>query len=32
VQAVFPQVNTTVQNAAGNEYPTGFTRGSVTFE
>jgi hypothetical protein len=32
VQAVFPQVNTTVKNGAGTEYPTGFTRGSVTFE
>jgi exo-beta-1,3-glucanase (GH17 family) len=32
VQAVFPQVNTTVTNGAGTEYPTGFTRGSVTFE
>jgi len=32
VQAVFPQVNTTVRNGAGTEYPTGFTRGSVTFE
>jgi hypothetical protein len=30
VQAVFPQVNTTVK--AGAEYPTGFTRGSVSFE
>jgi exo-beta-1,3-glucanase (GH17 family) len=30
VQAVFPQVNTTV--LAGTEYPTGFTRGSVSFE
>jgi hypothetical protein len=30
VQAVFPQVNTTV--LAGPEYPTGFTRGSVSFE
>jgi hypothetical protein len=30
VQAVFPQVNTTTR--AGTEYPTGFTRGSVTFE
>jgi hypothetical protein len=30
VQAVFPQVNTTV--LAGAEYPTGFTRGSVSFE
>ena len=30
VQAVFPQVNTTT--LAGTEYPTGFTRGSVTFE
>jgi len=30
VQAVFPQVNTTVK--AGPEYPTGFTRGSVSFE
>jgi hypothetical protein len=32
VQAVFPQVNTTMKNGAGTEYPTGFTRGSVTFE
>jgi hypothetical protein len=32
VQAIFPQLNTTVQNAAGTEYPTGFTRGSVSFE
>ncbi len=32
VQAVFPQVNTTVLDAAGTEYPTGFTRGSVSFE
>jgi exo-beta-1,3-glucanase (GH17 family) len=32
VQAVFPQLNTTVKNGAGTEYPTGFTRGSVTFE
>jgi len=32
VQAVFPQVNTTVKNGAGTEYPTGFTRGSVSFE
>ena len=32
VQAVFPQVNTTVKNGAGTEYPTGFTRGSVIFE
>jgi len=32
VQAIFPQVNTTVKNGAGTEYPTGFTRGSVTFE
>jgi len=32
VQAVFPQVNTTVLNGAGTEYPTGFTRGSVSFE
>jgi exo-beta-1,3-glucanase (GH17 family) len=30
VQAIFPQVNTTVP--AGAEYPTGFTRGSVSFE
>jgi exo-beta-1,3-glucanase (GH17 family) len=30
VQAIFPQVNTTV--LAGAEYPTGFTRGSVSFE
>jgi hypothetical protein len=30
VQAVFPQANTTVK--AGAEYPTGFTRGSVSFE
>jgi hypothetical protein len=30
VQAVYPQVNTTV--LAGAEYPTGFTRGSVSFE
>jgi hypothetical protein len=30
VQAVYPQVNTTV--LGGPEYPTGFTRGSVTFE
>jgi hypothetical protein len=30
VQAVFPQVNTTV--LAGAEYPTGFTRGAVSFE
>lgn len=32
VQAVFPRVNTTVRNGAGTEYPTGFTRGSVSFE
>jgi hypothetical protein len=32
VQAIFPQVNTTVKNGAGTEYPTGFTRGSVSFE
>ena len=32
VQAIFPQVNTTVTNGAGSEYPTGFTRGSVSFE
>jgi hypothetical protein len=32
VQAVFPQVNTTVTNTAGTEYPTGFTRGAVSFE
>jgi hypothetical protein len=32
VQAAFPQVNTTVRNGAATEYPTGFTRGSVTFE
>jgi hypothetical protein len=32
VQAIFPQVNTTVKNNAGTEYPTGFTRGSVSFE
>ena len=25
-------VNTTVKNGAGTEYPTGFTRGSVSFE
>jgi hypothetical protein len=31
VQAIFPQVNTTVKNQA-NEYPTGFTRGSVFFD
>jgi hypothetical protein len=30
VQAVFPQVNTTVP--AGPEYPTGFTRGAAGFE
>jgi hypothetical protein len=30
VQAVYPQVNRTVLSGA--EYPTGFTRGSVTFE
>jgi len=30
VQAVFPQVNTTV--TAGAEYPTGFTRGAAWFE
>jgi hypothetical protein len=30
VQAIFPQVNTTVK--AGTEYATGFTRGSVSFE
>lgn len=30
VQAIFPQVNTTVP--AGTEYPTGFTRGAVSFE
>jgi len=30
VQAVFPQVNTTV--LAGTEYPTGFTRGAAWFE
>jgi hypothetical protein len=30
VQAVFPQVNTTVK--VGTEYATGFTRGSVSFE
>ena len=30
VQAIFPQVNTT--QLAGAEYPTGFTRGSVSFE
>jgi hypothetical protein len=30
VQAVFPNLNTTV--LAGPEYPTGFTRGSVSFE
>jgi hypothetical protein len=30
VQAIFPQLNTTVQ--AGTEFPTGFTRGSVSFE
>jgi exo-beta-1,3-glucanase (GH17 family) len=32
VQAIFPRVNTTVTNGAGTEYPTGFTRGSVSFE
>jgi exo-beta-1,3-glucanase (GH17 family) len=32
VQAVFPQVNTTQKNGAGTEFPTGFTRGSVSFE
>ena len=32
VQAIFPQVNTTVKNGAGTEYATGFTRGSVSFE
>jgi len=32
VQAVFPQVNTTITNAAGTEYPTGFTRGAASFE
>jgi exo-beta-1,3-glucanase (GH17 family) len=30
VQAVYPQVNTTV--LGGPEYPTGFTRGSISFE
>ena len=30
VQAIFPQVNTTVK--VGTEYATGFTRGSVSFE
>jgi hypothetical protein len=30
VQAVYPQVNTTVPNGA--EYPTGFTRGAAGFE
>jgi hypothetical protein len=30
VQAIFPQVNTT--QLSGVEYPTGFTRGSVSFE
>lgn len=31
VQAVFPRLNTTVQDG-GSTYPTGFTRGSVVFE
>ena len=30
VQAVYPQVNTTV--LAGAEYPTGYTRGATWFE